>query len=272
MEAWRFIDSGFADGFTNMAVDTALARCHDGRPVLRVYGWKPPAISLGHHQRLNDLDLEKCGRDNLDVVFRPTGGRAVLHADEVTYAVILGPGSRLYDPCILPLYERISAGLTAALRQLGVALEFERNARALPLHEKSGLDRLCFASAIRYELGHDGKKAIGSAQRRFGPVALQHGSILLGDAHLQLVDYLSRREEGWQLQARRFMQEKTLCLNEIAPRPLEYSQVAAALRDGFATRWGISFSDSALSREEEAEALRWRQIFRDQTAMDAQHD
>lgn len=272
MEQWRFIDSGFADGYSNMAVDEALARCHDGVPVLRVYGWHPPAISLGHHQHLSDLDLEKCRRDGVDVVYRPTGGRAVLHADEVTYAVVLGPGSRLYDPRILPLYERISAGLTAALMRLGVELEFERGARALPPQEKGGLDRLCFASSIRYELGQAGKKAVGSAQRRFGPVALQHGSILLGEAHLQLVDYLSRREEAWQQRARRFMQEKTLSLNEIAPRPLDYRQVATALRQGFADCWGIALADSELSREEAAEALRLRRLYCDQTGMDPHHE
>jgi lipoate-protein ligase A len=252
LEQWRFIDSGPLDGFDNMAIDTALACAYRGVPVLRVYGWKPPAISLGHHQRLHDLDLDRCSRDGIDVVYRPTGGRAVLHADEVTYAVILGPESRLYDTRVLPVYERISAGLMAALALLGIPLDFERTARASSQQDKSGLARLCFASSIQYEIGHAGKKMIGSAQRRYGTTVLQHGSILLGGAHLQLVDYLAQRDENWQVQARRFMQEKTVCLNDISPLPLEYSRVAAALRSGFAADWGITFSDAELSEEEQA--------------------
>lgn len=271
MEQWRFMDSGSADGYANMAIDAALASAHDGVPVLRVYGWNPPAISLGHHQRLGDLDLDKCRHDGIDVVYRPTGGRAVLHADEVTYAVILGPASRLYDARILTLYERISAGLGAALELLGAPLEFAPGSRTLAPGVSGGLDRLCFASSIQYELGRGGRKLVGSAQRRFGAVALQHGSILLGAAHLRLVDYLSRREEAWQQRARRFMQEKTLCLNDIAPVPLSRSQVAAALRAGFAARWNIDFSDSALSREEEQEATRLTAVFRNQTALDKPH-
>jgi lipoyl(octanoyl) transferase len=269
LEQWRFIDSGHADGFSNMAIDLALARCSRGTPVLRVYGWKPPAISLGHHQRLSDLDLEKCHRAGIDVVYRPTGGRAVLHADEVTYAVILGPESSLHHSRILPVYERISQGILAALLQLQIPLDFERAPRPAAEGGRSELSRLCFASSIQYEIGHAGKKMIGSAQRRFGDIVLQHGSILLGREHLQLVDYLAQREGGreeeWQQGARRFMQEKTICLNDLAPAPLDYAMVTAALREGFASHWRISFTDSALTAEESATAATLREEMHQKT-------
>lgn len=246
-EKWRFIDSGPADGFDNMAVDLALARCHAGMPVLRLYSWKPPAISLGFHQRLSDLDLDKCRRAGIDVVYRPTGGRAVLHADEVTYAIILGAGSTLFHERILPVYERISQGILAGLARLDVPLDFERAPRLEQAPGAGDLASLCFASSVQYEIGHDGKKMIGSAQRRFDDVVLQHGSILLGREHLQLVDYLAAPAST---AARRFMQDKTISLNEISPRPLDYATVAAALQAGFAGHWGIDFVASELTAAE----------------------
>lgn len=261
-EQWRFIDSGPADGFDNMAVDLALARCHAGVPVLRLYGWKPPAISLGFHQRLSDLDLDKCQRANIDVVYRPTGGRAVLHADEVTYAIILGAGSALFHERILPVYERISQGILAGLARLDVPLGFERAPRLEQAPGASDLASLCFASSVQYEIGHAGKKMIGSAQRRLDGVVLQHGSILLGREHLQLVDYLAAPAS---VAARRFMQEKTVSLNEISPRPLDYTAVAAALREGFAEHWGIEFITSELTAAERVSAAQLRQDFINQS-------
>ncbi len=291
VEQWRFIDSGHADGFSNMAIDMALARRFQGMPVLRVYGWKPPAISLGFHQRLNDLDLEKCRRDGIDVVYRPTGGRAVLHADEVTYAVILGPESALYHSRILPVYERISQGILAALARLQIHLHFERAPRQAKEDQPGDMSSLCFASSIQYEIGHAGKKMIGSAQRRFGETVLQHGSILIGQEHLHLVDYLAFRQEkrgaelsgaivgatapsdqAWQSRARRFMQEKTVCLDDLSPVPLSYGVIAAALRQGFAARWGISFVDSALTGAEIETAALLREEIRNKTDPDANRE
>ncbi len=270
MENWRFIDSGPADGFTNMAVDAALARCWQGSPVLRLYSWRPPAISLGFHQRLEDLDLDRCRRDRIDVVYRPTGGRAVLHDDELTYAVILGPGSRLYDERVMPVYERISQGIMAALALLRIPLAFDRASALKGTVGKNALSSLCFASSIQHEIGHRGKKMIGSAQRRFGTTVLQHGSILLGGAHLRLVDYITPQDQGggegeWRVRARRFMQEKTVALNEVSPQPLDYAAVAAALRQGFAGYWGIAWSDSELTSEETTLAAELRGEFRDNT-------
>mgnify|MGYP001212046358 FL=1 len=271
MEQWRFIDSGHADGFTNMAVDTALAHCYKGSPVLRLYGWRPPAISLGFHQRLQELDLAKCRHDGIDVVYRPTGGRAVLHADEVTYAVILGPGCRLYDERVMPVYERISQGIMAALALLQIPLVFERAPALKGAGGRNALSSLCFASSIQYEIGYGGKKMIGSAQRRFGTTVLQHGSILLGGAHLKLVDYLRPQKEGggeeeWRGHARRFMQEKTVALNEISPSPLDYAGVVDALRRGFAANRGIIWSGAGLTEEEATLAAGLREEYKDKIA------
>ena len=88
---WRLIDSGYADGATNMAVDEAIMRAVAERlvpPTLRFYGWQPPCVSIGYAQSLEaEIDLERCRRDGVDWVRRPTGGRAILHTDELTYSV-----------------------------------------------------------------------------------------------------------------------------------------------------------------------------------------
>ncbi len=250
METWRFIDSGYRDGYENMAIDLALTESYRGTPTLRVYGWKPPAISLGFHQSLLDLDLTRCAEDGIDVVYRPTGGRAVLHAAEITYAVVLGPQSALYDQRILPVYERISQGILAALQQLYIPIAFERAGKNPQNYSQGELGSLCYAASVKYEIGHAGRKLIGSAQRRFGDVVLQHGSILMGQEHLKLVDYLSRQDAQWQRTAKKMMLQKTVCLNDLSPAPLTYEQLALALRAGFAWQWNLNLLEDGLTAEE----------------------
>src|SRR5262245_21767880 len=90
---WRLLDTGAADGFTNMAVDEALLELFatEGAPTtVRFYSWSPPALSLGYAQSLErDIDLRQCTALGFDVVRRPTGGRAVLHDHEVTYSLVI---------------------------------------------------------------------------------------------------------------------------------------------------------------------------------------
>lgn len=253
-EVWRFLNTGFNDGFTNMAVDMAMVRCYQGVPILRVYGWKPAAVSLGYHQALSDIDRERCRAEGVDVVFRPTGGRAVLHDHEVTYAVVLGPESRLFDTKIMPVYERISRGILAALKQLTIQLQFERSKHTPANLTRGDLAGLCFASSIQHEIGYQGKKMIGSAQRRFGNVILQHGSILLGREHLRLVHYLAGKSEAQKESIQQYMLKKTVCLNDLTPQPLRYDAVAKALPAGFADMWQVQFKAGRLSDREREEA------------------
>lgn len=271
-ETWRFIDSGCCDAFENMAIDLAITRAYQNTPTLRVYGWKPPAISLGYHQSLSDLDLERCARDGIDVVYRPTGGRAVLHSAEITYSVVLGRNSHLFDPRIMPVYERISQGILASLQLLYIPIAFERSGRNPRNYTQGELGSLCYASSIKYEIGHEGKKLIGSAQRRFGDVVLQHGSILIGQDHLKLVDYLARRDADWQRSARKFMQEKTICLNDLSPVPLHYDQLALALRTGFSQQWGLNLTDGSLTEEEKKQSRLLQEKMRQQTTEAAHHE
>ena len=171
---WRLLVSAPADGATNMAVDHALlerAASHD-EAVLRIYTWSRPTLSLGMHERAR-LSAESLAAHSIDVVRRPTGGRALLHHREVTYSVTApSRGSSLPES-----YRVINAMLLDALTRLGVgAQEAPRRGRATAPDGAA-----CFAEPNVGELIVDGRKLVGSAQRRDEHALLQHGSILLAD-------------------------------------------------------------------------------------------
>jgi len=253
LETWRFINSGYLDGTTNMSIDLALARCmlsNSHYPILRIYGWNPPAISLGYHQKMRDIDLQKCQRDGIDVVYRPTGGRAILHANELTYAVILPKSSRYYHKEISKVYEIISLCLISALKQLNVNVNFER-ARNTPMNFSRGeLSTICYASTIQHEISYNGKKLVGSAQRRFDNVVLQHGSILIGNKHLDLVNYLVNGDTQRCNRVKDFLKSKTICLNDINHTTVTFSELANAIKTGFENELDIKFLETELTRRE----------------------
>jgi lipoate-protein ligase A len=168
-----------------MAVDQELlakAQLGEKTPVLRFYGWSPPAVSIGRFQKSETaVDAEACKRLGFDVVRRITGGRAVLHHNELTYSVIARTDDPLFPPNVLGAYKVIAAGLVAGLKNLGVDAEMvSRTGRHASLVNKQDKDPSCFSSPSWYEIVVDGKKIIGSAQRRLSGAFLQHGSILIG--------------------------------------------------------------------------------------------
>lgn len=171
---WRVLDSGPADGATNMAVDHALLdrAATSGEAVLRIYAWSRPTLSFGMHER-SCLSRTALATQCVDAVRRPTGGRALLHYREVTYSVTApAVGTGLGES-----YRDINAVLLKALARLGVlAAEAPRRARA-----SAPEGAACFAEPNVGELTVAGRKLVGSAQRRDAHALLQHGSILLED-------------------------------------------------------------------------------------------
>ncbi len=171
---WRLLISAPADGATNMALDHALLERAAGtdEAVLRIYTWLRPTLSFGMHER-SRLDPAVAAAAGVDVVRRPTGGRALLHHREVTYSVTApARGSSLNES-----FRAINAILLNALARLGVAAsEAERAGR--PLRPDGAA---CFAEPNVGELVVQGRKLVGSAQRRDEHALLQHGSILLAN-------------------------------------------------------------------------------------------
>ncbi|WP_414528716.1 lipoate--protein ligase family protein [Nodularia chucula] len=174
-QVWRLIPLLEAAGDVQMAIDRWLLEQHKSGnhpPTLRFYTWSPPAISLGYHQRqYPELWRNLIWRgQKLDLVSRPTGGRAVLHQGDLTYAVITSgiPGSRFQ------IYEKICEFLIQGWRSLGVELSYGEAGRGY-IHNPN-----CFGTATSADLVlPDGSKFIGSAQLRRGEVILQHGSMRL---------------------------------------------------------------------------------------------
>ena len=248
VERWRFINSDARPGAFNMAIDRFLA--NQGQPCLRVYGWHPPAISLGFHQPIEQVDLVKCHQDNIDVVLRPTGGRAVLHAQELTYAVVLPQSSSFYDRSVLPVYETISKAIITSLQRLDLPIQWEPAQKTPKNLSKGALASVCYASTVQYEIGYQGKKLVGSAQRRIGGAVLQHGSILIGEKHLDLPFYLKRGDDNWKKTIQDYMRKHTICLDQISNATVSPAQLARALRQGFAECLKIEFYDQQLSPEE----------------------
>ena len=183
--AWRFIDTAIANGYENMATDEAIyLSCQQGNapPTLRFYGWQPPAVSLGYFQKLESaVDMEECRRRGIDVVRRMTGGRAVLHHHELTYAVIAPENVHPFSPRVLDTYMTIGSCLLNALNGFGLNAQWvalrdkHRGDTAVPRHETAS----CFSAPSWYEITVGGKKICGSAQKRGNGVLLQHGSILI---------------------------------------------------------------------------------------------
>jgi lipoate-protein ligase A len=175
--SWRLLDTPPAPGAWNMAVDEALADGvrAGGPPVLRVYRWNPPCLSLGRNQPADGYDRAEIARRGLDVVRRPTGGRAVLHHRELTYSVAVRDGE-LGGP--RQAYAAVNRALVAGLARLGVP------ARLQPAGtERAPLPSLapCFEQPVEGEVTAAGRKLVGSAQRRDRGVLLQHGSLPLED-------------------------------------------------------------------------------------------
>jgi lipoyl(octanoyl) transferase len=244
--AWDFMDSGARNGAFNMALDEALARrlqSGTGSPLLRLFRWSPWAVSLGYNQNPEDVDTAACRRDGIDVVRRPTGGRAILHAEELTYSVVMFAGRR----SVLDVYNAISGALVRGLALHGVSVSLQKSQPNFPETYRHASAIPCFTSSARYEIEWKGRKLVGSAQRRFSggahDVVLQHGSILCGPAHLRLADYVRVEAEPILERLRRELTVRTVDLSEIEQHSVDIPDLAASIRKGFELEWGIRFTE-----------------------------
>jgi lipoate-protein ligase A len=174
---WRIIVTPALPGAENMALDEALmerARA-TGESVARIYAWSRPTISLGRNQTAKGLyDLDRIRALDLDIVRRPTGGRAILHHREITYSVTAPAGE---TSGLGESYNNINAFLLGALSRLGVAATIAAPTRRSAPPSMSP----CFNEPSAGELTFDGRKLAGSAQWRADGALLQHGSILIAD-------------------------------------------------------------------------------------------
>lgn len=258
MERWRLIVDGAGSAAWNMAVDEAILESvasGEQPPTLRLYRWNPPAVSLGYFQRLEQaVDEPSCWQAGVELVRRPTGGRAVFHHRELTYSVALPPGHRAAGRGVLEGYRILSEALREGLRRLGVEVELAR-AAPRPAGEPRGFaDGACFDAASRYELEWQGRKLVGSAQlRRATGAVLQHGSVLLELDPEQTARLLSPGGRGRALLAQ-VLRCRAAGLREALGRPVSWEEVAQALSQGFAAALDIQWEPGGLSARERERA------------------
>lgn len=242
---WRFIDSGAAPGPRHMAIDEALLEAiarGQSPPVLRVFAFQPACLSLGRFQAaptgVRQRDLH-CRPGGIDIVRRPSGGRAVLHNGDLCYSVV-APGD---DPAvggspgragIRDSYRRIALALACALELLGAQTHVAATFRSPPAAYRTAS---CFAPTSRgpHELSVDGTKVVGSAQVRRDGALLQQGSL--------------RLEADRSLEAR-LLGESHPCLRDLLGRRITYAEASQALRRAFAHALGLTFAHSTLTASE----------------------
>ena len=239
---WRYLNTGSNTGNFNMDYDLELVRNFSGAPILRVYQWKPYCISLGANQDFNSVDQKKISDAGFDIVKRPTGGRAILHAEELTYSVVY-PLSE--DKTPKQIYREINLALRKGLIQyhnVFEKIELEHAQPHFPSFYKDSKSTLCFAVSAMNELNYQGKKVVGSAQRKIGNVILQHGSILCGSFHKRIIDYLNLPCDKLE-EIKNEIEQTTTELEAILNEKIDYQILAESIKKGFENHFNINFEE-----------------------------
>jgi len=243
---WKFIDTGFNAGKFNMDFDLEIVQNFSDSPVLRIYQWKPYCISIGANQSFDSIDEKKTFTDGFDIVKRPTGGRAILHSEELTYSVVY-PISIEKSP--KQIYREINLALKNGLviyNPILDKIELEHNQPHFPSLYKDTKSTLCFSVSAMNELNYIGKKVAGSAQRKIGNIILQHGSILCGSFHKRIVDYLNLPSEKIE-EIKTEIEQATTELETILDEKINYNKLSQSIKQGFENHFNIKFEEEILS-------------------------
>jgi len=241
---WRLIEDEPRPGPENMAIDEALLRSFDpagSQPVLRLYGWQPPALSLGRFQKAAQvLDLERCRAEGLAVVRRITGGGAIYHADEVTYALVCSPEQIPPVSSIKDSFRVLTGFLITLYRDLGLEASYALDTVSsdVRLGERTAF---CFAGKESFDILVRGRKIGGNAQRRRKGVIFQHGSLPLVNRAASGLSFMKDREPR--------LAEDAVSLEECGI-PADYGLVRRKLLDAFRKNLTVDLSPQPLTEQE----------------------
>lgn len=177
---WRWIRSGASGPALNMGLDEALLRTEPVVPTLRTYRWAPWSLSLGYFQEVDRERVRPIVERGFGLVRRPTGGRAIFHGDELTYAVVCPPGTEGLPRDAVGAYRVVHGAVVAALARFGVEASFRGDRTLLSDTPPGEEEFLCFYRSTEFDLVRGGRKIVGSAQRRTRSGFLMHGSIPVG--------------------------------------------------------------------------------------------
>ncbi len=232
-QIWRLIEHPPAEGAWNMAVDEAILESvytEESPPTLRLYAWEPACLSLGLAQPFAEVNLDTLVINGWDVVRRPTGGRAILHTDELTYAVIAPETEPRVRGGVLDSYLRLSQALLEALRILG--LDPQANQKS-PEEKPDQPNPVCFEVPSNYEITVNGRKLIGSAQARRKEGILQHGALPLKGDLTRIIAALTFPDPITQDKAKiRLLDHATTVERELG-KALDWHQASHAFQKSF---------------------------------------
>ncbi len=256
METWRLLSFQRLSGAENMAVDEAIFRetaKRGGEPTLRLYGWIRPTVTIGYSQDLErEVNCAFCQERGIDIVRRPTGGKAVYHSTDLTYSLASSQHRSPFSIDILGTYRVIGRCLIRGLKKIGVNAELVEEGRAPGrCCEEAG----CFAVPFRNELLVKEAKICGSAQVRGRGCFLQHGSILIDFdpvTSLRIMGKVGRDEE----EAARGLEETVTCVSHETSVPITAERLAPYIGSGFEELLNVRLVKGGLTGREQAIAER----------------
>ena len=238
MFKWRILCHGKLSPEMNMAIDEAVfleVIRGNSKPTLRFYDWNPPTLSYGYNQNIDkEIDFDLAKKKGFGYVRRPTGGRMVLHKDEVTYSVIAPIAGNL-EGNITNSYSAISQALAAGLNRLGIQAEFEKGTLSSS-HQRKATNP-CFTSSSKYELKLGNKKIVGSAQVRKKNCLLQHGAILLNYDQMEIAEILPNLTASERNKIGNYIKRKTTAINDNIEKKISFDVAVQNLILGFKDNW-----------------------------------
>ena len=250
---WRLLITPPRRGAWNMALDEAILE-HMGRgdslPTLRLYAWDPACLSLGQAQPFSDVDVKRLKERGWEVVRRATGGRAILHTDELTYSVIAPNDEPGVAGTVLESYNRLAQALLLAVKKLELSVEMKQGKR----DGNTTPNPVCFEVPSTYEITVDGKKLIGSAQARKKEGVLQHGSLPLTGDLSRICQALVFENESAREDASKRLLARAVTVESALGRSISWEQAAQAFIHAFEAQLGLSLKRGELSESESRRA------------------
>ncbi len=245
-DTWRLLITPPARGAWNMAVDEAILQSAGhgvSLPTLRLYDWSPACLSLGYAQSFKDVDTTRLRAQGWDVVRRLTGGRAILHIDELTYSVCAAPNDPRVLGSVLESYHRLAKALITALHNLGLPVEMEENTS--PGGNVRG--PVCFEVPSAYEIVVNGKKLVGSAQARKKEGVLQHGTFPLCGDLTRITQALIFPDETTRSAAAEKLLSRATTAETVCGHALAWHTAAQAFVNAFEVELGLNFERDELT-------------------------
>jgi lipoyl(octanoyl) transferase len=254
LTTWRLIQTPPARGAWNMAVDEAILYTSgrgESPPTLRLYAWEPACLSLGYAQPVTDVDQPALAAQGWELVRRPTGGRAILHVDELTYSVTGPQDEPRLAGSVLESYRILSEALLQALIRLGVNAQASPKSVPAPAQPNGGqANPVCFEVPSNYEITIDGKKLIGSAQARRKEGVLQHGSLpLFGDLR-RITTVLAFPDENARQQAAERLAKRATTLEQALGAISTWEQAAQAFTTAFQETLNLELQTGEITAKE----------------------